>query len=300
MNDIDNINLLSQYLNSRNNYPFNIISSILDLFNSIIIEQVNQLHTKGVKIDYWQHPMEALCFKLSSHIASFRKLLEKSSLPFGNSTLDIFDISSINIICRAIIENYLTLYHFHFDAIAKDHKEFRFLIYAISALKNRQLFTPSAHESEIQHEKDRIEITKFENHLKSNSYFKSSSLKNQKNYLTTKNARQLPWIDLLDNSDLKPEMFKDTWRLQSNYAHSEFLSVLQIRDFMKNPAQLNSSTFVMAELVAIIISITIKNVEELFSEAKKVIELLDEDTKNLLQYFLLVGTKNSMPERSKD
>ncbi len=284
--------LAQEYFLNRHNLPINVISNILDKLNYILITQINELYTKRVNIDYWQNPMEALCFKLSLHVASLQKLLQKSSVPFNEGILEIFDISSINIISRAITENYLTLYHFHFELITNEHKEFRFLIYALSALKNRQLFSVPTSEKKNQYERDKIEIANFENALVNNSYFKSLPTKNQKHYLSTKDAKQLPWTTLLDESDLKPEFFKDTWRLQSNYAHSEFLSVLQIKDFPQNPEQLKSSSYVMAELATIILSVTINHVNELFSESKRVFVSLDEDTKQMVNYFCKVGTKS--------
>jgi hypothetical protein len=129
--------------------------------------------------------------------------------------------------------------------------------------------------------------------LKLNTYFIGLPLKNQKHYLQTKEAKQLNWIDLLNKSDLKPDFFKDTWRLLSNYAHSEFLGILQIRDYTKNPKQLNDNAFFMAELSAMIIGKTIVNNENIFPVTKEVTDNLDEDSKKLLNYFSTVGSKGS-------
>jgi hypothetical protein len=282
--------LLQNYFLNRDKNPIESISQILDKLNEILIHQVDELHTQNEKIDYWQHPLEALSFKLSSHIASLRNLLSQSSMPYRGTRLSIMDISSINIIIRAIIENYLTLYHFHFEPIPSNQKEFRFLIYVVSALKNRQAFSTSTPENKAQKERDIIEIGKFQEQLKVNSYFIRLPVKEQKRYLSTKEAKELNWITLLDNSDLKPEIFKDIWRLQSNYAHSEFLSVLQIRE---HPKDLNQNAHLMALLGSMILATAINNLGKLFISSKNIIETFDTDNKSLFSYFLEIGTKRN-------
>jgi hypothetical protein len=163
--------LFEDYCNHRDSYPTDLISKIVDKLNSIFIHQIDELHTQNERIDYWQHPIEALGFKLSSHAASLRSLLGGTSYPYKQTYLKLLDSSSINILTRVIIENYLTLYHFHFDNISDEQKEFRFLIYATSALKNRQAFATSSPENAAQKARDIIEINKFQEQLKINAYF---------------------------------------------------------------------------------------------------------------------------------
>lgn len=284
--------LFEDYFNYRDSYPTELISNILDRLNSILITQIDELHTQNEKINYWQHPMEALGFKLSSHVASLRNLLSKSSFPYKGTYLKILDSSSINIITRAIIENYLTLYHFHFDAINDEQKEFRFLVYVVSALKNRQSFSTKSPENAAQKAKDLIEIKKFQEQLKNNKYFLSLSAKQQEHYLKTKEAKELNWTMLLDSSDLKPELFKDMWRLHSNYAHSEFLSILQIRD-PNNINNLNSNAWLTSELTSMVLASTIYHLGTLFNSSKEIINTLDSDNKNLYKYFFDIGNKGS-------
>lgn len=217
----------------------------------------------------------------------------KSSIPYNGQRLELIDIASANIITREIIENYLTLYHFHFDNVEEKQKAFRYLIYVISAYKNRQAFSVHNLDNQQQLDEEKIVIQELTDALKTNTYFLSLPLKNQEHYLKTKEAKQLNWTDLLDKSDLQPDFFKDTWRLLSNYAHSEFLGVLQIRDYPKNPAQLNVNAFSMAELSAMIIGRTIINNTIIFPLTKDIVDTLDEDSDNLVKYFSKVGAKGS-------
>lgn len=86
--------LSKSYIANRNDHPVDLIILILDSLNSILVRQVDILHTKNITIKDWQHPFEALSFKLSSHIASLQKLLSKSSIPYNRQRLDFIDIAS--------------------------------------------------------------------------------------------------------------------------------------------------------------------------------------------------------------
>jgi len=285
--------LIHSYIQNREKHPIELIIRILHTLNSILVKQIDILHTKKVKIQNWQHPFEALSFKLTFHVASMEKLLEKSSIPYQAQNLEVIDIASINVITRAIIENYLTLYHFHFENVAEEQKVFRYLIYASSALKNRQSFTVYNldNEEQLNHEKEVID--RLLETLKTNAYFLGLPLKNQEHYLKTKEAKQFNWTELLDKADLRPEFFKDTWRLLSNYAHSEFLSVLQIREYPRNFQQLNSNAYFMGEVCAMVLGRAISNTAIIFSVTKEIVDALEIEEENLLKYFAAVGKKGA-------
>jgi hypothetical protein len=97
---------------------------------------------------------------------------------------------------------------------------------------------------------------------------------------------------LLDSSDLRPEFFKDIWRLHSNYAHSEFLSILQIRDF-KDPNRLITNAWLTSEITSMILASAIFHLGNLFRSSKNVINAIDLDSKNLYTYFFKIGNKSN-------
>lgn len=282
---------LLHYLLNRNNYPIKDISHVLVLFNQIVIGQIDNLHTYKTRIDYWQHPIETLYFKFSLHLSSIVKLLNKTSVSYDGKLLDILDISSINILTRAIIENYMMIYYLYFDNIDSCRKEFRFLIYAIDGLSRRQKnLTAFDDELSNQLSNEKKELINLKDKLKNNSYFQSLSLKQQENYLKGC-AKEKNLTSLLELIDLNPELYQRSWQLQSNYAHSEFISVLQIRGYVKRPEELNITSFVMAELIAMIAAISIDHLKNNFEAASLIFEELDDEKKKLLDFFLKQGKK---------
>jgi len=68
----DNTTMLSKsYIANRDKHPVDLIILILDNLNSILVKQVDILHTENITIKGWQHPFEALSFKLCSHVNFF-------------------------------------------------------------------------------------------------------------------------------------------------------------------------------------------------------------------------------------
>jgi hypothetical protein len=277
--------LIEQYERTRAQSPLDLMILMLDELNSVLVSLVDDLTTKNVVIKGWQHPLEALCVKLSLHVSSLQKLLTPAQLPHKGRRLPFIDISSIYIITRGIIENYLILYHCHFDQVPENQKEFRYFIYIISALKNRQTFTLKDTTNQAKFEEEKTVIRELTEAMKLNAYFLSLSEKQQASYLKSKEAKQISWSDLLDNCDLDPGLFKNAWKLLSNYAHSEFLSVLQARDFAKNPQLLIANAFLMGELSSIAVSHAITNTVLLFPQVKYILQNLTSDQSSVLTYF---------------
>lgn len=277
--------LIEQYKRTRVHSPLSLMIEILDELNSMLVTLVDDLTTKNVVIKGWQHPLEALSVKLSSHVASLQKLLTPIHLPYQGRRLPIIDIGSIYIITRGIIENYLILYHCHFDQVPVNQKEFRYLIYSISALKNRQSFTLKDATNQAKFDEENAMIHELTDTMKLNTYYLSLPEQQQKHFIKSKDAKQFNWSDLLDKSDLDTLLFKNAWKLLSNYAHSEFLSVLQARDFAKNPQLLPPNAYLMGELSAIVVAHAIRNTAVLFPQVQDILVKLDSAKSSLLNYF---------------
>jgi hypothetical protein len=223
--------------------------------------------------------------------------MEGSSIPFNGEILLIRDVSSMNILVRAIIENYLTIYHFHFDRITDEQKEFRFLVYARSALKNRQKFREGDHDIARKRIKEKAVIDEYQERLKANLYYQSLNNKQQMKYLKSNEAKELNWVELLSESDLKPNLFLDTWRLFSNYAHSEFLSVLQISDINYSIHQ-NRGSWLCAELTAIVLASSICNLGRSFKAAESVLQSLEQEDADTVKYFYFIGNREAKEKGS--
>lgn len=282
---------LIELLITRQNYPVVKLRLVLEQFNNILIAQVDNLHTQETQILYWQRHLEGLFVKLSFKISSVIKLLDRTPIFYGSRTVEIFDISSIYILTRAIIENYLIIYYLHFDNVDDTRKEFRFLIYTIDGLRRRQKdLKPFDEDSREILANENVDLETLKLRLEQNNYFKSLNSKAQKNYIKGC-AKEGTLTDLLQTIDIKEDIYKDIWHLQCSYAHSEFISLHQLIAYYKNLSQLDRSAYLMGELIGAIISISINHLSMNFEAARKTNEITNPETLNLLSYFYEQGKK---------
>ena len=78
-------------------------------------------------------------------------------------------------------------------------------------------------------ERERREIEQFKTEIKKSPYYKT--LKKQEWKLDRYGLpRILSWSNLISESKLKSDLFSKVYSLYSNYAHSEFISVIQINE----------------------------------------------------------------------
>ncbi|MFC5269911.1 hypothetical protein [Adhaeribacter terreus] len=283
---------LIELLITRQNYPVEKLRLVLEQFNNILIAQVDNLHTQGTQVLFWQRHLEGLFVKLSFKISSVIKLLDRTPISYGDKSVQVFDISSIYILTRAIIENYLIIYYLHFDNVDDIRKEFRFIIYTIDGLRRRQQdLKPFDEDSRKILSNENADLETLRQKLEHNIFFKSLNSKAQKNYLNGC-AKEGTLTDLLQTIDIKEETYKDIWHLQSSYAHSEFISLHQLRAYYKDLSQLDKSAYLMGELIAAIISISINHLNMNFKAARKINDRINSETLKLLGYFYEQGKKN--------
>ncbi|MEO1260574.1 MAG: hypothetical protein AAFZ15_17385 [Bacteroidota bacterium] len=165
----------------------------------------------------------------------------------------IIDYASICVLTRSSIENYLILYYLYLDNVSEDEKEFRFLLYKLSGLSNRQRYSANRKESQIKMKKEAKQIKWLTEKLRQSKLYLQYKSKVEK---PIGNAKIYTWTDLIKISSLDTDCFLTLWRFFSNYAHSEYISVIQTQDNYKNKLSLEAtlnSSFAVLQLLGLLI-----------------------------------------------
>ncbi|MFB0924610.1 MAG: DUF5677 domain-containing protein, partial [Vicingaceae bacterium] len=178
----------------------------------------------------------------------------------SNEKIDIIDTPSIFILTRSIIETFLTLEYLYFDNIDHSEKDFRFKLWRVSGFMSRQAFVETVSEIHLEKlKKEEKLIEEIKREIKTSPFY--PSLKS--NHLWKLDKFGLPrlksWGNLIENSSLKSDKFKKIYSLYSNYAHSEYLAMMQINEGNLNKSNLDniSSTETALIFVQMINSVTI-------------------------------------------
>lgn len=176
--------------------------------------------------------LETLIIKLifaSKSALQLSKGSEMSTLKHPKIS-ETIDRSSLYVLTRSIMEAFLTLEYLYFNDLERDEQIFRYNLWRTSGFMTRQNFSENLNKEFAEKlERERKEIEQLKIEIKKSPYYKT--LKKQEWKLDRFGLpRILSWSNLISESKLKSDLFSKVYSLYSNYAHSEFISVIQINE----------------------------------------------------------------------
>jgi hypothetical protein len=203
---------------------------LLDVLRSLI----NVMYEAKIQVDKRMSYAETILIKFSFISSSLGNLIEGTDLNSKLFKKKVFDTSSIYTLGRAQIENFLMYWYLYVQPKTEAEKIFRFQLYQLSGLSNRQQLKPKTIKSQAQFKKDKIYVDQLTAEIKDNSYFQNLT-KQQRNWvLGTKPARIYGWDKLMQMSELNNSIAKTAWSMYSSYAHTEYWCILQLKDYYKD------------------------------------------------------------------
>jgi len=242
----------------------------------ILIDVTNSLSESKVQMPIYKTKIEMLLVKYSLNAKTFLTIVNGTKLNSKHFSKDLrlIDIPSIHIIFRSLYENYLTIFYlFIQEKEDEDIVEYRNLVYEMSSLCKRQTNPVTTSENQKKKELEANVIQKLRSAIIDNSEFQKLDSKIKRRILNSAN-HQVPskiftWTKLFDLCKLNKEVFLSSWNLYSNYAHSEYLSIMQLEDMFKNPTSIKPFIFHGVRAQICLVSHLIIEFSELFSCAKK-------------------------------
>lgn len=193
---------------------------------------------------------------------------------------------------RSIIEAFLTLEYLFFNDLDDEERKFRFNIWQISGYKSRQSFFEKSQNLNAEvNQKLREEFDEIERLLeiiKKSPHYKTLKKHNLWKLDKFGLPRLESWQKLLEQSILKTNVFEIPYKLYSNYAHSEFISLIQMNgsDTLNKGSKINNEHILNAlRVVKMINCIAITSLKNKFDFAEKVFEKYDEETKTTILFW---------------
>lgn len=230
MKDEEKVRILIKEANSLN------LNSLIPSLESILQANafvVQSLYDTKPKMGIGEVYQETLLIKIiftSRSVLALSNGIDFSILQL-NDKQQIIDRSALYILTRSIIEAFLTLEYLYFNDLSRVEQIFRYNLWRISGFMSRQDFGNTKNQKFIKKmNRERNEIQKLKESIKKSSYY--SNLKKQDLWKLDKYGlpRLISWSSLLKQSVLKNEIFDKVYKLYSNYAHSEFISIIQLNE----------------------------------------------------------------------
>ncbi|MGE0587184.1 MAG: DUF5677 domain-containing protein [Cyclobacteriaceae bacterium] len=271
-----------------NQYKVQNFTRHLNDFNELI-ELLNDLqdaiyHGKSA-IKPWQKNLEVLIAKFSILCSSISQLSNGTKIRARGKIIVVYDIHSIYVLSRSLIESYLTINYLNHAPQSDEQGEFRNDLYALAGLSRRQEFETMIEEGKKKKAMEKREIEKLITKIKKNKYFRGLSNDRQKKILKDKPAKEVGWENLLRTARIQNSEYLLMWRLYSNYAHSEYLSSIQLNDYLKNSALAKETVLTSLIQNIVTLSILISDLTDNFLSARLKFNMAKQATRTKVEFW---------------
>ena len=201
------------------------------------------------KLDFGEAYIETLTTKILLATNTALQLSNGQNLKVLDKEIQVIDISSLYVVARTIIESFLTIEYLFFNDITQKERNFRFKLWKIAGFMMRQQAinnTNKIHSEKIHSEKE--EIDKLKKEVKESEFYSQLSKLEIWKLDTFGIPRTISWSKLLDKSSINNNLLDGYYKLYSNYAHSEFVSIMQLNQMnlnMTSPTTIENSTYTL-------------------------------------------------------
>lgn len=275
------------------------LSSLIPILDKILQENafvVQSLYKTKPKLGIGEVYQETLLIKI---IFTSRSILELSKgIKFGILNRDdrplIIDRSSLYTLTRSVIESFLTLEYLYFNDLSREEQIFRYNLWRISGFMARQDFGKTKNEKFISKmEREKTEINELKATIKTSPFY--SKLKQQQLWKLDKYGlpRIISWSALLQQSILKTSLFEKIYKLYSNYAHSEFIAMIQLNEgsMSKSDSFNIETTITTLNNIRIINCVSLISFIKKYEFAKDKYLEIDESSRYIIEFWNKFGIK---------
>lgn len=272
----------------------------LELIAKASTELIQSIYDSKPKLEEGEVFIETLSTKILLTTKSIIELGKgtKVSALTKVSNVKLLDFPSINILTRSIIEAFLTMEYLFYNNLDDEEKKFRFYIWQISGYKARQKFFDKKQglKKNIT-DKLKTEVNEIERLLsliEKSPYYKKINKQNLWKLDKFGVPRLVSWQKLIEQSMLKTSLFEMSYKLYSNYAHSEFISLIQMNGkqmLNKGSKENNDAILNPLRVVKIINCVSMVCLKNKFEFTSKVFDKYDEEIRTTILFWNEFGVE---------
>lgn len=294
---------LEEYLKKmENEHLSEDIGNHLEILNSmttVLADLVDSLAVAKVKLEptqNWMYHSQTLVIKIIFHVHSMISLSDGFKITpkyILAREINVRDSASILILCRAVIESYITLCYLYNNEHSLEEKIFRYKLWELSGLISRQNLTGSTPELVEKKIQEKEVIDRILREIKNMPEYSSLDKKRLNQLRGYGLPRIDSWQSLIKQSNLKDEILSGMYSLASNYAHSEYLAILQLSQSNTNKDNLKNNSFIISSLniAKIIVAMSIDYYTTTHPIANQTYTELQGKVKTSIQLWRSIGHK---------
>jgi len=186
--------------------------------------------TSGQRVTDWAATEASHIFaKLSLHALSIHRLVPSAQPTAAES--EIWDLSSICTLVRAVVDAYSTLHYIAADGVPNDERAFRHRLWIFHSELRRVEGLRLIGSKSPQLPALEADVKRLKAELKEDAFYRTLDPETQKRARKGGLALYLTNSQIAERAGIQPEYYKALYRYLSNYTHTYSLSVAQLAAF---------------------------------------------------------------------
>lgn len=208
------------------------LQSIADLKHVTDVAVKLSIETHGRTVESWRKQYGSYIFtKLCLHALALLKLKPEAGAPRTGDTRQIWDITSVAVIARAIMDSYYVFFYVAIDTCNESELEFRYRLWNYHGEKQRLdmlklLKSTNPDVVQLEKEVDALRAT-----LVNSSFYESLTSDMQRQVRKGKKGILLSNSQLSERANIDPHYYKATFNFLSQYVHAYPFAATQLVKF---------------------------------------------------------------------
>jgi hypothetical protein len=188
------------------------------------------MSNQGKEVSSWRHEYGSVIFtKLCMHVDSVLRITPGSREYFSiGEGLELWDLSSIAVIARAVIDTYFVHYYIAVDNIGSDEEEFRYLLWEFHKENRRLTKLRLIGSKNPQIENIEKECEELKRELTSTKKYSTLEKSKQRNIKKGNVPILCTNTELAKRAAVSEKYYKATFRLLSSYVHTHPFAIGQM------------------------------------------------------------------------
>lgn len=194
--------------------------------------------TEGRIVSTWREEYGSHIFgKICVTAIAILKLFPKSAFYLAKNNMEVWDISSVCILTRSLIDTFNVFYYLIIEQVDNDELEFRFLLWNLHSECERLEMLQLLKSTNPKLDEIKQHVENLKNELKNNKFYQKLDPKNQKKYSSGKIGIFLTNSQISKKAGINPNYYKAVYKYLSNYVHTYPFSISQIAKFDAKDAE---------------------------------------------------------------
>jgi len=187
------------------------------------------IKTSGRKVSEWSHEYASYIFaKICGHGHSALSLSPTGLVPVQPGTSELWDLSSLCVIVRTLVDAYYAMYYVAVDQVSSEERSFREALWTFQGEKKRLELLHLIKSQSPELEKLNQEVDRLKKVLIQHPLFTSLSPNQQKKARNGNLPLYLSNSELSVRACIQPDYYKSVYRSLSSYVHTYPFSVSQL------------------------------------------------------------------------